>query len=150
MTAHGFRHHHTDSGFLEHRPEAGVPASGSLYAASYQARGPVPRPDHRRFPTQYPEGASGLAKLTTTATKWFTPPDVPHATPTHVLAVSQEPFLAANKWKYSYHGSAPCYPSYRVRGTQRSQRWTPVGNQRLPALAPAIGPAVANTEALTG
>ena len=74
----------------------------SCYTASYQG---VPGEDMsklRRFPRQHAEGKPGSAPLATTTTEWFREPDIPHKTPLHVLAISQQPFLRPNKWAYSY------------------------------------------------
>lgn len=74
----------------------------SCYMASYQGPPGDDNSRYRRFPRIHPEGKPGSAPLETTTTKWFQRPDVPHKTPLHVLAITQEPFLAPNKWAYSY------------------------------------------------
>lgn len=72
------------------------------YNYSYQLRHCRSPPKRRRFPTIHQESKPGLIELDTTTNKWFTAPDVPYETRTHVLATSQEPFLQHNPWKYSY------------------------------------------------
>ena len=74
----------------------------SCYTSSFRGQQGDERCRYRRFPRSHPQGKPGSAPVSTSTTRWFQPPDVPHRTPLHVLAVSQEPFLPPNKWTYSY------------------------------------------------
>lgn len=74
----------------------------SCYMASYQGDSGDDNSRYRRFPRIHSEPKPGSAPLETTTTKWFRRPDIPHKTPLHVLAITQEPFLIPNKWAYSY------------------------------------------------
>ncbi|KAK2154236.1 hypothetical protein LSH36_274g06080 [Paralvinella palmiformis] len=109
------RQHWTDKDFLKHD---GHLTTDQLYRSQYisQYRGePTDEPpSKRRFPKIHPDPEPDLVKLDTDTTDWFGDPDVPHKTPTQVLASTQEPFLGTNKWKYSYHGLSRCYPSYSL------------------------------------
>lgn len=75
-------------------------------------------PVHRRFPRKYRAPEPGSFKLQTSTTNWYQAPDVPFRTPTHVLAVSQEPFPKHNPWKYSNHGMRDIYPPYERNAKQ--------------------------------
>ena len=85
-------------------------------ATDYRGLPTAEPPVHRRFTRNHSEGQTGLAKLTTDTTLWrddsLNSKEPEYRTPLHVLAISQEPFLPANAWKYSNHGLAKCYPSY--------------------------------------
>lgn len=74
----------------------------TCYTVSYQGAPGADNSRYRRFPRVHPGAKPGSALLATTTTKWFQQPDVPHKTPLHVLAITQEPFLTPNKWAYSY------------------------------------------------
>ena len=107
------RIHYTDEEFLKHFGRNPVDRDlNSTYGTSYKGEPTVKPPTYRRFPKNYGQPTSGQIPLQTTTADWFKHPDVPHATPTHVLAVSQEPFLKHNKWKYSNHGLRKIYPPY--------------------------------------
>ncbi|XP_060065011.1 uncharacterized protein LOC132545350 [Ylistrum balloti] len=107
------RLHHTETCFLKHFGRSAVDRDlQTTYGNSFTGTPTEKPPVHRRFPKQYRTPKSGPIKLNTTTPHWFTEPDVPHKTPTQVLAVSQEPFLKHNAWKYSNHGLRKIYPPY--------------------------------------
>ena len=116
LTALQSRQHNTSTDFLKHYGRTQVDSDyRTVYTQRYRgSSSPCEQPvSHRRFAKTFPQANSGLAKLSTTAvTSPYSKPDVPYKTPTRVLAVSQQPFLGPNKWKYSYHGLPKCYPPY--------------------------------------
>ncbi|KAK2163790.1 hypothetical protein LSH36_74g09021 [Paralvinella palmiformis] len=121
------RQHWTDSDFLKHYGKTVTDYDYNTqykiqYNTQYGAQHTQDSPNKHRFPKIYKEPDANQQKLDTTTTNWFTSPDVPHQTPLQVLATSQEPFPAANAWKYSYHSLAKCYPSYETN-TKRYQSW---------------------------
>jgi len=126
LTAPPERQHHTDKDYIKHNSRHPINFDyNTIYGLEYEGNQSTKRPSHRRFPKIHKEGSDGLAKLNTTTTDWFKEPDVPHKTPLHVLAVSQEPFLPHNAWKYSNHGLAKCYPPYdRVNPKEPFAMWT--------------------------
>jgi len=117
-TASPLRQHGTDKDYLKHRGRVIVNHEyNTIYDSDFQGQATAEPPTRRRFPRQHKEGAPGLAKLTTSTTRWSEEASPELKTSTQVLAVSQEPFLPANHWKYSYHTNAPhalnkCYPPY--------------------------------------
>ena len=92
----------------------------SIYGSDFQGEPTEKPPVHRRFPRIHKEGVPGPGGLTSGTGAWHSPPDVPATTPLHVLTVTQEPFLPANKWKYSYHSVPQCYPQYDHLGKNSS------------------------------
>ena len=123
LTAGDHRQHYTDKEYLKHNA-----CDNKIYHTSYvdnfQGVPTLEPPKHRRFPKVHKEGVAGDAKLSTTTTSWHRSPEVPYKTPTHVLAVSQEPFLKHNSWKYSNHGLSKCYPPYdRVNKEKPYPTW---------------------------
>lgn len=107
------RLHHTEDYFLKHFGRSAVDRDlHTTYGTSYIGNGTEQPPVYRRFPKQYKSPQNGPLVLDTSTTHWFQHPEVPHKTPTHVLAVSQEPFLKHNAWKYSNHGLRKIYPPY--------------------------------------
>jgi hypothetical protein len=116
LTSVDDRLHHTEKDYLKHYGRMVVNYNYKTeYYDRYDGEDTKEAPTRRRFPKIHKEGDPNIEKLDTTTTDWFTSPTVPHKTPTHVLAVSQEPFLPSNSWKYSYHGKSQCYPSYDVK-----------------------------------
>lgn len=114
------RQHFTDKDYLKHSGRTIVNHDyNTIYGSDFEGRPTTEPPTKRRFPRIHKDGDPSLTKLTTTTTAQFREPDVPFRTPLHVLAVSQEPFLAANKWKYSHHGLPKCYPPYDKVGSHR-------------------------------
>lgn len=113
-TAPPERQHYTNKDYLKHRGRTAVDFSYlTEYDKFYKGEPTETPPTRRRFPREHAEGTSGLAKLNTSTTDWFQQePQTKFRTPLQVLAVSQEPFLPANRWKYSYHGLSKCYPPY--------------------------------------
>lgn len=107
------RLHHTDTGFLHHRSRNPILHDyNPITATSYREPGQTEAPTKRRFPKIYksPE----IDELSTQTTTWRA---TPFKTPMHVLAISQEPFLKHNSWKYSHHGQARVYPPYNRKLT---------------------------------
>ncbi|KAL5022029.1 hypothetical protein ScPMuIL_001184 [Solemya velum] len=109
------RLHHTDRDFLKHFGKKNVEFAGdSTYSLSYMGES-QPRLSHqyrRRFPKAYRQPPTEDVKIDTSTTNWYRHTDVPRRTPMHVLAMSQEPFLKHNAWRYSYHGLKSIYPPY--------------------------------------
>ena len=117
LTAPPDRQHYTEKQYLKHNGRLPVDFEDkTVYRSDYLGQATSAPPTMRRFPRIHKEGVPGMAKLDTTTTDWFREPDVPHRTPLHVLAVSQEPFLPPNHFKYSYHGRSNCYPPYNRGG----------------------------------
>lgn len=107
------RQHNTEPDFLKHYGRTKTDFDyHTVYHKTYKGCLTPDPPTYRRFPKVHREGKPGTAKLDTTTTDWYQSPDVPYKTPTHVLAISQEPFLGHNNFKYSYHGLSKCYPTY--------------------------------------
>ena len=125
MTAPDYRQHSTDKDSLAHLG-TGQPYGGdynTVYGRNFTGRKCEKAPSTRRFPTVHPAVKEGLILPDTKTTSWFKEPEVPHKTPTHVLAISQEPFLRPNRWKYSYHGLHKCYPQYNTIGHTRENKF---------------------------
>ena len=113
ITLPDLRLHHTEKSFLKHHSRDPVDADlNTNYRVAYLGQPTEKPPVHRRFPRKYQTPATGSQQLQTTTTSWYRSPDVPFRTPTHVLAVSQEPFPKHNPWKYSNHGMRDIYPPY--------------------------------------
>ncbi|XP_071948995.1 testis-expressed protein 36-like [Antedon mediterranea] len=74
----------------------------TYYHDTYKGTPTNKPPTHRRFPRVHSEPKQGSIKLDTTTTDRYQSPDVPHKTPTQILASSQEPFIKHNPWRYSY------------------------------------------------
>ncbi|XP_035826195.1 testis-expressed protein 36 [Aplysia californica] len=101
------RLHHTDHSYLHHRGRNPTTCDyNPVTATSYQNPGPAEPITRRRFPRVYRNAESAMD---TTTTDWS---NATYHTPLHVLAASQEPFLAHNRWKYSYKGPHKVYPPY--------------------------------------
>jgi len=114
-TAPPDRQHYTNKDYLKHRGRTSVDFMyHTVYDADYEGKNTESPPTRRRFPRIHDEGQSGLAKLNTSTTDWYNnnKEGASFRTPLQVLAVSQEPFLPQNKWKYSYHGKPDVYPPY--------------------------------------
>ena len=113
MTAPVQRQHHTDKEFLKHFGRHFVNHDyHPTYRTDFKGEPTQHPPTHRRFTRNHKEGVPGLATLETQTSSWFKDELCEYETPLQVLAVSQEPFAKANKWKYSYHGLPKCYPPY--------------------------------------
>ncbi|XP_061171785.1 testis-expressed protein 36-like [Saccostrea echinata] len=113
ITLPELRLHHTEKTFLKHHSRNPVDADlNTNYRVSYLGQPTENPPAHRRFARKYRAPETGSIKLQTSTTDWHKSPDVPYRTPTHVLAVSQEPFPKHNPWKYSNHGMRDIYPPY--------------------------------------
>ncbi|KAJ8317046.1 hypothetical protein KUTeg_004950 [Tegillarca granosa] len=107
------RLHHTEKEFLKHHGKTVVDRDlHTTYGTSFTGNQTTSAPVYRRFAKVYKQPSGGAVKLDTTTTDQFKSPDVPYRTPTHVLAISQEPFLKHNAWKYSNHGLRKIYPPY--------------------------------------
>lgn len=107
------RLHHTEKEFLKHHGKTVIDRDlHTTYGTSFIGDQRTSAPVYRRFAKVYKQPSSGGVKLDTTTTDQFKSPDVPYRTPTHVLAISQEPFLKHNAWKYSNHGLRKIYPPY--------------------------------------
>jgi len=85
------------------------------YNRSYLGKDTEEPPRHRRFSKSLPQAEAGPVALTTTTTAWVPGESSKYRTNTQVLAVSQEPFLKHNAWKYSYHSKRNVYPPYERR-----------------------------------
>ncbi|GFN82404.1 testis-expressed sequence 36 protein-like [Plakobranchus ocellatus] len=103
------RLHHTGVDYLHHHSRAPTLRDyNPITATSYSTPGPVEPITRRRFPRTYKPSEMNKEdnlKLTSWATS-------PYRTSMHVLAVSQEPYLNHNSWKYSFHGHNKVYPPY--------------------------------------
>jgi len=110
------RQHHTGHDYLKHNSRAPFDFDyNTVYDSDFLGKLTAEPPTRRRFPREHAEGVSSLVepvKLSTVTTGWSENVNAEKETPLQVLAVSQEPFLPANKWKYSYHGRSKCYPHY--------------------------------------
>ncbi|KAK3590265.1 hypothetical protein CHS0354_041343 [Potamilus streckersoni] len=110
------RIHHTEKDFFKHN---GIEVTEYDYRTTYGNSfigDPTPNPPtFRRFRKSLPPPKTARFPNDTTVTDWFQPPIVPFRTPTHVLAISQEPFLKHNAWKYSNHSLKNVYPPYETR-----------------------------------
>lgn len=127
------RSHHTDNTFLKHYGRLPIDFSyNTVQSDSYQGDSITDPPEMRRFPKICQEPQEGRIKLDTTTSDWFKCPDIPHKTPLHVLAVSQEPYLQHNAWKYSQNGPKTVYPPY---DTKHIQRIRPIPNRYGAAFA---------------
>lgn len=117
------RQHYTDKHFLKHQGRVVVDHDyNTIHTTDFRGRPTETPPVHRRFPTIHKDGVPGPALLSTTTTRWQddTKPETRYRTPLHVLAVTQDPLLPANQWKYSNHGLAKCYPQYDHLKTKRN------------------------------
>lgn len=116
MIEPNLRLHNTDRNFLTHYGrEVTNYDYHSTYNRSYHGRDIEEPPRFRRFPKSLPPAEPKNVPLTTTTTAWLPTSDPKHKTDTQVLAVSQEPFLKHNPWKYSYHSKRNVYPPYERR-----------------------------------
>ncbi|XP_071090209.1 uncharacterized protein [Haliotis cracherodii] len=105
--------HQTTSDFLSHQTMLPIQVDqNSLYTASFLGHPTREPPVHRRFPKAYKEPREGTITLDTSTPSWFKTPEVPYRTPLHVLAVTQEPFVEHNPWKYSNNALKRVYPPY--------------------------------------
>lgn len=133
LTAPIQRQHFTSKEYLKHFGRHIINHDyHSIYRVDFDGNQSTEGPAHRRFPRAHKEGNDGLATLNTTTTKWFREPDVPYQTPLQVLASSQEPFLKANRWKYSNHGLTKCYPPYDKQVDLKNPFpiWSPISSLR--------------------
>lgn len=121
LTAPNYRQHSTEQDALAHlgRGQAYGGDYHTVHGRNYTGRRCDSPPSQRRFPKVHPDPQEGCITPSTKTTSWFPDSDIIHKTPTHVLAVSQEPFLKPNRWKYSYHGLHKCYPPYERINSQR-------------------------------
>ncbi|XP_052227237.1 uncharacterized protein LOC127841994 isoform X1 [Dreissena polymorpha] len=110
------RLHTTDTNFLKHYGREVIDYDyHSTYQNTYKGRDTTEPPRYRRFHKSLPPAEPGTVPLTTTTTAWV-PTNAPqYKTGTQVLAISQEPFLKHNPWKYSYHSKRNVYPPYDRR-----------------------------------
>ncbi|XP_067657214.1 uncharacterized protein [Haliotis asinina] len=107
------RLHETNNSFLSHQTMHPIQVDqNSLYTASFLGKPTNEPPVHRRFPKAYKEPQEGKIKLETSTPCWFKAPEVPYRTPLHDLAVTQEPFLEHNPWRYSNNALKRVYPPY--------------------------------------
>ncbi|XP_052773352.1 uncharacterized protein LOC128212113 isoform X2 [Mya arenaria] len=110
------RHHNTGTDFLKHYGrEVTDHEYHSTYQKSFKGQDIEDPPRHRRFSKSLPPAEPGPVSLTTATTAWIPSESSRHKTDTQVLAVSQEPFLKHNPWKYSYHSKRNVYPPYERR-----------------------------------
>lgn len=107
------RLHNTNKDFLKHFGRNVIDFDyHSTYQKSFLGKDTEMPPSRRRFPKSLPPAEPGPVALTTTTTDWFPSSSHKHKTDTQVLAVSQEPFLKHNPWKYSFHSKRNVYPPY--------------------------------------
>lgn len=110
------RLHNTNKDFLKHLGREVTDFDyHTNYQNSYKGRDTENPPTHRRFRKSLPPAEPGPVALTTTTTGWLPQDSSKYKTDTQVLAVSQEPFLKHNPWKYSYHSKRNVYPPYERR-----------------------------------
>lgn len=110
------RLHNTNKDFLRHYGREVTDCDyHSTYNRSYLGRDTQEPPRYRRFPKSLPPAEPGRVPVATTTTAWLPSSDPKYKTDTQVLAVSQEPFLKHNSWKYSYHSKRNVYPPYERR-----------------------------------
>ncbi|XP_055955622.1 uncharacterized protein LOC126814912 [Patella vulgata] len=109
------RQHYTNNRHLTHISFTPQPPYhiDSEYRSNYKGEKTEFPPVHRRFPKVYSEPKEGHINLDTTTSDWHESSQPPPKTPLRVLAISQEPFLKHNPFKYSYHGTHKIYPSLR-------------------------------------
>ncbi|XP_059174305.1 testis-expressed protein 36-like [Physella acuta] len=112
LTAASARLHHTNTNFLYHKDGRPLPPYNSVTAISYQHPVGAEPTTRRRFPKSYANSKG--REPSTDLTSWASPP---LQTPLHVMAVTQEPFLRHNRWKYSFHGDPKVYPPYNIKAT---------------------------------
>lgn len=109
------RMHHTENTFLKHYGREQFDNDyHTNYQVSYKGKGSA-RIEHRRYTKNLKTPSPGPIPLGTTTTDWHPSSEKEHRTDTQVLAVSQEPFLKHNPWKYSYHHKRNVYPPYERR-----------------------------------
>ncbi|KAH9489691.1 Testis-expressed protein 36 [Bulinus truncatus] len=107
---HQKRLHHTENTFIHHHSRKPTLFDYSpITAISYQSPGESEAPTRRRFPRIYQTPKVPPDWQTAHLTSWSA---TPSRTPLSVLALSQEPFLHHNSWKYCYHGDSKVYPQY--------------------------------------
>lgn len=110
------RLHNTGKDYLKHMGREVTDYDyHSTYNTSYHGRDTEEPPRFRRFQKSLPPASPGRPELTTTTTAWIPSESSKYKTHTQVLAVSQEPFLKHNPWKYSYHSKRNVYPPYERR-----------------------------------
>ena len=108
--------HHTENSFLRHNGREQFDYDyHTNYQNSYKGRNLEEPPRHRRYAKALQTPSPGPIPLDTTTTDWHPTMSKQHQTDTQVLAVSQEPFLKHNAWKYSYHHKKNIYPPYERR-----------------------------------
>ncbi|ESO95171.1 hypothetical protein LOTGIDRAFT_160937 [Lottia gigantea] len=108
------RQHLTDSYHLGHPSHRVDPPYyiDTEYRTCYMGNKTEFPPVHRRFPKLYSAPKEGRIPLDTTTSDWFQQKEPTPKTPLRVMAISQQPFLKHNPFKYSYHGTPKVYPSY--------------------------------------
>ncbi|KAK0052781.1 testis-expressed sequence 36 protein [Biomphalaria pfeifferi] len=107
---HDKRLHHTENSFLHHRSNDMTPFDyNPITATSFRHPEPTEAPTRRRFPKIYQEPKVPADWKTQHLTTWSASP---YRTPLCLLALSQEPFLDHNPWKYCHHGNTKVYPQY--------------------------------------
>lgn len=110
------RLHNTQKDFLKHFGRETTDHNYyTTYNSSFHGRDTEEPPRYRRFPKTLPPAPSGSVGVTTTTVAWDPSESARYRTHTQVLAVSQEPFLKHNPWKYSYHSKRNVYPPYERR-----------------------------------
>lgn len=110
LTSPRSRQHSSGSDFLTHYGREVInfdynPTYSSNFAG---VRSADPIVKHRRFPTSYKPAEDAVKP--TDADNPLLCGAQNHTVPLAVLAVTQEPFLPSNKFKYSYNGMSKCYP----------------------------------------
>ena len=111
------RLHKTGKDFLKHygRDQTDFDFN-STYQKSFKGKDTEEKPVHRRFRKYQPVSEPmGRVPLDTTTTDWLPGLEPAKKTSTQVLAVTQEPFLQHNPWKYSYHSKRNIYPPYEKK-----------------------------------
>lgn len=110
------RMHHTENTFLRHCDRDNFNYDyHTNYQTSYKVKTTDELPKYRRYAKVLKTPSPGPIPLATTTTDWHPSDRKEHRTGTQVLAISQEPFLKHNAWKYSYHHKKNVYPPYEGR-----------------------------------
>ena len=126
------RLHNTDKHFLKHFGNKVLDFDyHSTYQKSFKGKDTQEAPTRRRFRKSLPPADPGPVALTTTVTAWIPEESSRHKTDTQVLAVSQEPFLKHNPWKFSYNSKNNVYPPY-------DRRSEPIPDNTLNRYGPAF------------
>lgn len=110
------RMHHTENTFLKHFGRDNFDFDyHTNYQNSYKGKNSGEVLTYRRYSKALKTPSPGPIPLGTTTTDWHPSSAKEHQSDTQVLAVSQEPFLKHNAWKYSYHHKRNVYPPYDRR-----------------------------------